>query len=196
MVLRKLQLNTKPTANTYSLETQICRHERVLALSFPSPTSSSKSTKKRRLRSSFLDDTAISGDNAKAAISAVAAAILVAGLINPYRIFSIAHTVMDIGKSSQFANDLETFAFRIFAERGQNILFHKTFGGFPRAYPGDKPLTTCLSVIFTMVSLCFLLFLPCRLTVLCRFSTHKDNRRDLSGYSRPCPSYPRRGKIR
>lgn len=144
----------------------------------------------------FLDDTAISGDNAKAAISAVAAAILVAGLINPYRIFSIAHTVMDIGKSSQFANDLETFAFRIFAERGQNILFHKTFGGFPRAYPGDKPLTTCLSVIFTMVSLCFLLFLPCRLTVLCRFSTHKDNRRDLSGYSRPCPSYPRRGKIR
>lgn len=144
----------------------------------------------------FLDDTAISGDNAKAAISAVAAAILVAGLINPYRIFSIAHTVMDIGKSSQFANDLETFAFRIFAERGQNILFHKTFGGFPRAYPGDNPLTTCLAVIFTMVSLCFLLFLPCRLTVLCRFSTHKDNRRDLSGYSRPCPSYPRRGKIR
>ena len=41
---------------------------------------------------------------------------------------------MDIGKSSQFANDLETFAFRIFAERVDSS--HRLRSGIPRYVEG------------------------------------------------------------
>ena len=61
------------------------------------------------------NDTSVGSDDAKAAILTIAAAILVAGLINPNGIFSIiVHTVMDIWHSSQLANDSETNAFRVF----------------------------------------------------------------------------------
>ena len=63
----------------------------------------------------YLDNSAVRSDDAKAAILTIAAAILVAGLINPNGILSIvAHTVMDIWHSSQIANDSETNAFRVF----------------------------------------------------------------------------------
>ena len=62
------------------------------------------------------NDTSVGSDDAKAAILTIAAAILVAGLINPNGIFSIiVHTVMDIWHSSQLANDSETNAFRVFS---------------------------------------------------------------------------------
>ena len=63
------------------------------------------------------NNTSVGSDDAKAAILAIAAAILVAGLINPNGIFSIiAHTVMDIWHSSQIANDSEANAFRVFPD--------------------------------------------------------------------------------
>ena len=63
------------------------------------------------------NDTSVGSDDAKAAILTIAAAILVAGLINPNGILSIvAHTVMDIWHSSQIANDSETNAFRVFPD--------------------------------------------------------------------------------
>lgn len=63
------------------------------------------------------NDTSVGSDDAKAAILTIAAAILVASLINPNGIFSIiVHTVMDIWHSSQLANDSETNAFRVFPD--------------------------------------------------------------------------------
>lgn len=65
----------------------------------------------------YLDNSAVGSDDAKATILTIAAAILVAGLIHPYGIFSIiAHTVMDIRQPSQLANDSETNAFRVFPD--------------------------------------------------------------------------------
>lgn len=62
------------------------------------------------------NNTSVGSDDAKAAILTIAAAILVAGLIHPYGIFSIiAHTVMDIRQPSQLANDSETDAFCVFS---------------------------------------------------------------------------------
>lgn len=62
------------------------------------------------------NNTSVGGDDAKAAILTIAAAILIAGLINPNGIFSIiVHTVMDIWHSSQLANDSETDAFCVFS---------------------------------------------------------------------------------
>lgn len=63
------------------------------------------------------NNTSVGSDDAKAAILTIAAAILVAGLIHPYGIFSIVvHTVMDIRQPSQLANDSETNAFRVFPD--------------------------------------------------------------------------------
>lgn len=62
------------------------------------------------------NNTSVGSDDAKAAILTIAAAILVAGLIHPYGIFSIVvHTEMDIRQPSQLANDSETNAFRVFS---------------------------------------------------------------------------------
>ena len=63
------------------------------------------------------NNTSVGSDDAKAAILTIAAAILVAGLIHPYGIFSIVvHTVMDIRQPSQLANDSKTNAFRVFPD--------------------------------------------------------------------------------
>ena len=74
--------------------------------------------KRGAVGSSFgSNNTSVGSDDAKAAILTIAAAILVAGLIHPYGIFSIiAHTVMDIRQPSQLANDSETNAFRVFPD--------------------------------------------------------------------------------
>ena len=74
--------------------------------------------KRGAVGSSFgSNNTSVGSDDAKAAILTIAAAILVAGLINPNGILSIVvHTVMDIWHSSQIANDSETNAFRVFPD--------------------------------------------------------------------------------